>query len=164
MEYCEFCEEDVSGNILHCELYTCMVNELNYLKQARINKEGDIEEQKYRNIRINQLKDLLKDDFECMFTEKKFNTLNEILDHERTSWGCKVIQRETSVYMSVFCPDCGKEFIDRGQKMQVKYLLNRHMKKCAINKERYLRLELEKLVTTLSSEKMVEVIRFIKET
>ena len=70
MEYCEFCEEDVSGNILHCELYTCMVNELNYLKQARINKEGDIEEQKYRNIRINQLKDLLKDDFECMFTEK----------------------------------------------------------------------------------------------
>ena len=163
MEYCEFCEVEVDSDT-HCDLYTCMVNELNYLKQARINKEGNITEQKDRNDRINELKDLLKEDFECMLTGKTFNTLNEILDHERTSFGAKVLQRETSVYKSVFCPDCGKEFIDRGQKMPVKYLLNRHMRKCAINKERYLRLELQKLVTTLSSEKMVEVIRFIKET
>ena len=135
MEYCEFCEVKVDSDT-HCDLYTCMVNELNHLKE----------------------------DFECMLTGKTFNTLNEILDHERISFGAKVLQRETSVNMSVFCPDCGKEFIDRGQKMPVKYLLNRHMRKCSINKERYLRLELQKLVTTLSSEKMVEVIRFIKET
>tara|TARA_R100001591_G_scaffold107711_1_gene116740 strand:+ start:68 stop:550 length:483 start_codon:yes stop_codon:yes gene_type:complete len=140
MEYCKYCEVNIEDN--HAD-YTCWQNELNYLMCART---CDPKEWETRESRKKDLKDLLSDEFVCEITGKSFDTLEQVLEHERVNMNAKVIDRQEKMYKSISCPDCGKKFYDRGQKMPVKYLLNRHKKKCGLLQTKNLKITLKQWI------------------
>ena len=156
MEYCKFCEVDIEDN--HPD-YTCWQNELNYLMSS---KTCDREQWQKDEIRKKELRDLLADNFECDITYKSFDTLEQVLEHEHVTFNAKVIDRQDKMYKSISCSDCGQKFYDRGQKMPVKYLLNRHKKTCEQNLGRNLRGELQNYIKSLSVVDLKKTLDFIK--
>jgi hypothetical protein len=140
MEYCKFCEVDIEDN--HPD-YTCWQNELNYLMSS---KTCDREQWQKDEIRKKELRDLLADNFECDITYKSFDTLEQVLEHEHVTFNAKVIDRQDKMYKSISCSDCGQKFYDRGQKMPVKYLLNRHKKKCSLLQSKNLKISLKQFI------------------
>jgi len=94
--------------------------------------------------------------------KKSFSNKDDLLRHELVCFNISKID-DSTLFKSIECEKCGKQFLDKGQKMNPKYLLNRHYKKCKFNTRKNIITNIHKKIDLMDDDELKLLLNFINK-